>query len=235
MSIILDVFVIGIVLLCVILSAKKGFAKSIIEVAGFVAAVILAISVSGPLAELTYDKVIEPSVIKMAEESSAVADQNIEDNISLISDNIWESLPDFIKNNSADVNQDNLLDNVDIDTSDTVTGVAVKVSQTVAKPVVSKMLSALYGVIILVVLLILVKFLAKLINPLFNFSVIGKLNRTLGGVLGLLKGILIAVIFCTAVSLNVSFTKEGFLCFTREAVDNSYLVSRIISFLPFLK
>ncbi len=235
MSIILDVFVIGIVLLCVILSAKKGFAKSIIEVAGFVAVVILAISVSGPLAELTYDKVIEPSVIKMAEESSATADQNIEDNISLISDNIWESLPDFIKNNSAAVNQDNLLDNVDIDTGDTVTGVAVKVSQTVAKPVVSKMLSALYGVIILVVLLILVKFLAKLINPLFNFSVIGKLNRTLGGVLGLLKGILIAVIFCTAVSLIVSFTKEGFLCFTREAVDNSYLVSRIISFLPFLK
>lgn len=235
MSIILDVIVLGIVLLCVILSAKKGFAKSIIEVSGFVAAVILAISVSGPLAEITYDKVIEPSVIKVAEESSAAADQNIQDNISLISDKIWESLPDFVKNNSADINQNNILNSVNIDTSDTVTSVAEKVSQTVAKPVVSKMLSALYAVIILVVLLILVKFLAKLINPLFNFSVIGKLNRTLGGVLGLLKGILISAVFCAAVSLIISFTKEGFLCFTSESVENSFIVSRIISVLPFLK
>lgn len=235
MSIILDIIFLAIILLCVIFSAKKGFAKSIIEVAGFVGAVILAITVSGPLAEITYDKVVEPSVIRVAEEASVAADQNIEDNISLLSDKIWESLPDFVKNNSKDIDQNNFLDNVNIDTGDTVTGVAQKVSQTVAKPVVTKMLSALYAVIILIVLLILVKLLVKLINPLFKLSVIGKLNRSLGGVLGFLKGVLLSVIFCAAVSLIVSFTKEGFLCFTREAVEESFIVGKIISILPFLK
>ena len=235
MSIILDIVFLAIVFLCIILSAKKGFAKSIIEVAGFVAAVILAISISGPLAELTYDKLIEPSVIKVAEESSAAADQNIQDNISSISDKIWESLPDFVKNNSSDINQNNLIDSVNIDTGDTITSVAQKVSQTVAKPVVSKMLSALYAVIILVLLLIVVKFLSKLINPIFNFSVIGKLNRTLGGVLGFIKGILIASVFCAIVSIIVSFTNVEFLCFTNEAIEESLIVGKIISFLPFLK
>ncbi len=234
MSIILDVIVLAIILISVILSAKRGFAKSIIEFAGFIAAVILAIAVSGPLAELTYDKLVEPSVIKVAEDTSLAADQNIENNISLISDKIWESLPDFIKNNtSGDINQNNFLDNIDISSTDTVTDIAKNVSQTVAKPVVSKMLSALYAVIIMLILLIIVKLLAKLLNPLFNFSVIGKLNRTLGGVLGVLKGILISTVFCAAVSLIVTLTANGFLCFTREAVENSFIVSKIISFLPF--
>ncbi|MBQ8203857.1 MAG: CvpA family protein [Clostridia bacterium] len=236
MSIILDVIILAIVLLSVLLSAKRGFVKSIIEVAGFVAAIILAISVSGPLAEFTYDKVIEPSVIKIVEESAAASDEHTEGNIEAVADNIWNALPEFVRNNSVNsgINQDTFVDKIEIDTTDTVASMAQKASQTIARPIVTKMFSAFYAVVLMVVLLVIVKFIAKIVNPLFNFSIIGKLNRTLGGVLGLVKGILVSVVFCVAVSLIVSFTGNGFLCFTPEAIENSVIFSKIVSVIPFI-
>ena len=237
MSLILDGIILVLVLISVFLSAKRGFVRTIIELAGFIAAIILSITVSGPLADFTYDKIVEPSVVKIVEESASATEENTEGNLEAMADSVWNALPQFVKNNSENsgISQDTFVDKIEIDTTDTVTAMAQKASQTVAKPIVTKLFSAFYGLILMVILFVLVKFLAKIINPLFNFSVISKLNRALGGVLGLIKGILVSVVFCIAVSLLVSFTKEGFLCFTPESIENSFIFSKIVALLPFLK
>ncbi len=237
MSIALDVLILIIVLINIILSAKRGFVKTIIEVVGFVAAIILSVTASGPLANVTYDKVIEPSVIKIVEETAAASDETTQGNLQDMADSIWSSLPEFVKNSteSSGISKETFIDKIEIDTTDTVTAIATKTSQTIAKPIITKVLSAFYAVVLMIVLLVVVKIIAKIINPLFNFSIIGKANHTLGGVLGLIKGILVSMVFCVVVSLIVSFTGAGFLCFTEEAIDGSFIFSKIVSLLPFLK
>ncbi len=224
MSWVIDVIALAIILICVLVSAKRGFVKVAVEAIGFIAAAIIAFTFSMPLAEVTYDKVIEPPVIKAAVEAVGESAEH----------EAWNALPDFlIQKESAffgtTVNQftEKISENISKGTES-----AVKTaSQEIVRPVAVKLLNLLYSVILFLVLLIVVKFLAKFLNGLFSFSLVGSLNRTLGGVLGGIKGIILAVIFFLVISLIVSFSGKPFLVFSDEAIHES-IVYKIIS--PYL-
>lgn len=216
MNIILDLIVIAIIAVFAFLSAKRGFVRTLIEIVGFVLVILLANSVSTPLANLTYDKAVEPAIIKSVE--GIQADSNTAVNIEV------EALPSFVKNIADDGGvisdfENKIAENIN---SGIETAVATA-SQNVIKPVVTNILSLIYVLIITVVLLFIVNILANVINKLFSFSIIGKANKTLGGILGIIKGVIIAFVFCTLISLIVSFTENGFLIFTNEAISNSYI------------
>ena len=83
------------------------------------------------------------------------------------------------------------------------------------------LLAVLYGIIIMVILIFLVKILAKFLNGVFSFSIVGRLNRILGGIVGIPKGIIIAMLFCLVISLIVPLTYGGFLIFKTEAMEKS--------------
>ena len=72
------------------------------------------------------------------------------------------------------------------------------------------------------VFIFIVKILAKFINRLFSISLVGKLNRLLGAVVGLPKGIIVALLLCSVVALAVSFTQNGIWIFTSENMSNSW-------------
>ncbi|MFQ8953025.1 MAG: CvpA family protein [Oscillospiraceae bacterium] len=90
----------------------------------------------------------------------------------------------------------------------------------------------MYGIIIMVILIFLVKILAKFLNGVFSFSIVGKLNRILGGIAGIPKGIIIAMLFCMIISLIVSLTPDGFLIFKTEAMEKSWFFSHFSFNLP---
>ena len=213
-SIVLDLIVLVIIAVFALISAKRGFVRTLIEIVGFVLVILLANSVSTPLADYTYDKAIEPTIIK------SVEGLEIQNNISSMEAN---ALPDFV---AAIVGQETITDfqnqiNENINSGiDTAISTA---SQNVIKPITTGILSMLFVVIISIVLLFVVNILAKLINKLFSFSVVGKVNRTLGAVLGGIKGVIIAIVFCTLVALIVSIIENGFLIFTQEAINNTLI------------
>jgi len=225
MSWVIDVIALVIILICVAISAKRGFVKVAAEAIGFVAAAVIAFTFSMPLAEVTYDKVIEPPVIKAAVEAVGESAEH----------EAWNALPDFlIQKESAffgtTVNQftEKITENIAEGTES-----AVKTaSQEIVRPVAVKLLNLLYSVIIFLVLLIVVKFLAKFLNGLFSFSIVGSLNRTLGGIIGGVKGIVFAVVFCLIISLIVSFSGKPFLIFTAESIHDSIVYKIISNYLP---
>ena len=69
-----------------------------------------------------------------------------------------------------------------------------------------------------------------MLDKVFSMSLVGKINKTLGGVLGLVRGIAIAVVFAFLINLLISLT-GGFLCFTQEAVDSSNIFKLILEVL----
>ena len=85
--------------------------------------------------------------------------------------------------------------------------------------------------LIFIALIVLSKVAARLLNKLFSFSFVGKLNRLLGGILGIPKGILLALIFCMLTVLIVKVSENGFLIFTKDAVESSHIFQWIYGFL----
>ena len=71
MSITLDLIVIAIIILMVLISAKRGFVRVAVEAVGFVAAIILSLSLSTTLADVTYQKAIEPAILSSVENATA--------------------------------------------------------------------------------------------------------------------------------------------------------------------
>lgn len=228
MSIILDLIVLAIIIITVLISAKRGFVRTLIELVGFIAAVFISFTISTPLANTTYDKIIEPSIISTV--TSAV-DTAADNSAAAAVDSFWNEMPGWIKGGieKAGISKDSLGGSITENIGNGVQSAVESASQNVIKPAVTSTLALIYQVISLIILLAIVKPLAKLINKLFSFSVIGTANRVLGGVVGVPKGIIYAVAFCLLITLAVSFTQNGFLIFTGEAMEKSLFFSFVNS------
>lgn len=228
MSIILDLIVLAIIVITVLISAKRGFVRTLIELLGFIAAVFISFTISTPLANTTYDKIIEPSIVSTV--TSAV-DTAADNSAAAAVDSFWNEMPGWIKGGieKAGISKDSLGGSITENIGNGVQAAVESASQNVIKPAVTSTLALIYQVISLIILLAIVKPLAKLINKLFSFSVIGTANRVLGGVVGVPKGIIYAVAFCLLITLAVSFTQNGFLIFTGEAMEKSLFFSFVNS------
>ncbi len=222
MNIVIDLILVAIILLCIYISAKRGFVKVLIETVGFIAAIILAFTISSPLADITYDKIIEPPMIEAA--SNAVG-ENTETSA-------LEALPGFIVNSFGD-EISVFTEKIDQNLSQGTETAVRTASQQVVKPIATKLLGLLFTAILFLLLLIAVKFLAKFLNGIFSFSIIGNLNRTLGGVIGIIRGIIFVLIFCTVISIIISFTGKPFLIFSQENIQNTVLFKFFTDIIPF--
>lgn len=210
---VIDLILLGIILLVTIISAKQGFVRTVIGAVGFIVAVVVAFSVSEPLADVTYDKFVEPSIVNAAEETSA-------DTVDEKVDKVWESMPSVITDNakSLGISKEGIK-NALSDNAQSAAGDGMKVvSQKSIKPTCTKVIGAVIAMILTMLLLIVVRFLAKLINKAFSFSIVGKLNTALGGVVGIFKGIGVAIILCEIIVLIISFTDNGIWIFNNENI-----------------
>ena len=231
MSYILDAILVLIILITVFISAKKGFVRTLVEVVGFVAAIFIAFTFSSPIASAVYGKMVEPVIVKTVENVSTDTANTASDAV----DAVWQKMPSFVTDsNFLGLSKENISQQVEIETANGVTELADSVSNSFAKPVITKLLSVLISVILVVALIFVVKIVAKYINKLFSFSLIGTINKALGGILGLVKGIALAVVFCMIITLIISFTKNGFLIFTYDAIHSSYIFKFLAGFSPFI-
>ncbi len=218
MYLIIDLILIGIIAIIALISAKQGFVRAVVEVAGFIAAVLIAFSVSKPLADVTYTKGIEPAIVNSVSENAA-------DSTSQTVDAIWESLPSFITENAHNFNisKQALEESISQEAQNNAQTILVNTSQKVIKPLVVGILETVYSVILIILLSFIVKILAKLLNKVFSFSIVGKLNSTLGGILGFVKGVAITLILCEVILLIISFTENGIWIFNNENIDKTIL------------
>ena len=90
MNYLLDLIVIAIIAAVALISARRGFVRVVIELAGFIAAILITLTISTPLASLTYDKIIEPPIVSSVSKATG-------DSVTQITDDTWNALPEFIR------------------------------------------------------------------------------------------------------------------------------------------
>ena len=228
-GILLDLIIVAIIAICVVFSAKRGFMRTLLEVVGFIAAFVIAFTVSSPLADMTYDNIVEPSIVSTVEESST----NVSGDVS---EKVWNTLPGVIRKNSQKfgIKKDAFSDKVKSYVSGEVEQNAVKISQNVTKPIIVKLIGAIYSTVIVILLIFVSKFLARVINKLFSFSIIGKLNSFFGGVIGVFKGAAFALAFCMIISIVVLVSNDSFWIFTTDNIEKTHLFKLFYGISPFV-
>ena len=253
-SFLVDLILLLIIGISVFVSAKRGFVATVIGAVGFFLAIVLSLTICTPLANAAYDKLVEPALVEtVADEVEEKFEAELNDalgentdvqkldevmtEIAASSEELIASMPWYVRNyiEQSGLNTDELFSN----TSETVTPedtvrnasekVAVNISQTKIKPMVASVIATAFSVLLFVLFLIVFKLLGGIINKLFSFSIVGKLNSILGGVCGLVKGVVVAIIFCTVIYAIVSFTKNGIWIFNLENFEHTILFKLLLS------
>ena len=224
LGIILDLIIIVLISIFAFISARRGFVRTLVETVGFILIIILANSICAPLANSTYDNLIEPTIINSVDniDSKAASD---------ITDTLIEKIP--LLSDKVNVNSGIVKDFEGVLSNEINNGVKSAVSsasQTVFKPVITRVISMVYSLLITVILMYFVNLLAKLISKLITHTFLKKTNLCLGGVLGIIKGVAVACVICTVISLIISVTDNGFWIFTESAVNSSYIFKHLCFF-----
>lgn len=196
MAYIIDIILIAVFAFIVAFAVKKGFAKIALNLAATVLSYITAYIFGKPAAELLYDKavraIIEKALAERIEKSSA-------GDILTQTKGIIEALPEGLMklaekigfNATAAVES---ISNTDVSAK----GISAAVTESVLKPMIVVLLTVLCSIIIFILASIIFGFLAKLINKVFKMPLVKNVNRFLGGVVGIIQGVIILFVICSA-------------------------------------
>ena len=217
MAIWLDVIFVLIVAISIFIAMKKGFVRSLIEVIGYVLAVVLAFSFSGVVAEFLYDNFLNETIVN-----------TIETAILQNSSNVINELPSYIKmlipSSNADLNSVLQAGSINVET------ISEQVYVTI-RPIAVNVIKTIATFVIFAICLIISRILAKLLNSMFKGVVLGTANKLLGGVLGAVKGVVIGSVFSLCVYLATVLPSVSFLDFATDALYNSFICKSVVNFI----
>ncbi len=229
MSLILDIILIAILVAFIAAAVKKGFMLSLLELVAVIAAFGLAFSFSPVVAQGVYDGIVEDAMISSLEEQID-ANVNAAD-IAETAELTLSVLPDFVVSlaSSAGVNVEEIKETIstaNLSSENLATELVTKVAQ----PIVVGVLTAVFFIILAILLCFVLKIVAKLLSKVFNLPLIGKVNKTLGGILGAIKGIVVLVFVCTILNLALA-NGDGELS---TAVNESFVINILDYVNPFI-
>lgn len=219
---IFDIALLVILIICVIYGCVKGFLSMFVAFVGRIAAVILALILSSFFAKYAYSTFIEPQV---TETVNAKVEEILETDKNAAAEEIinkaTEGMPEFIKNSALSCS--NL---IKID-DDKKAEIADTIEESVISPIVSSAMQIVIFIILLTIFLIIVKFLSKSFGEINDWPIVGKLNRFLGGVLGMVNAAVIVIVAVFVIKGVVLLSGNDLKIFNNETIENSKVFSYI--------
>ncbi len=230
MSIILDLAVVAVVVICIILAAKKGFVRTLIDLIGFVAAIAVAFTLSSPISSFLYEKTIEPPVSKAVYSAVDKSLGETTESAKEAINKLFDSLPAGVSKlaDKTGYSADALAEKMQSATDSEE--ISNQICANVIEPAISTIVKYIVAILLFVITLILMKFVSKFINSLFKGALLGTANLVLGGALGACKGIIFVAIGCMAISLIAGLISNNSLS---DAIDNTRIFKTILNLIPF--
>ncbi|NLN81691.1 MAG: CvpA family protein [Clostridiales bacterium] len=208
MAYILDGLVIIIFLLAVWLGYRRGFFKSIIQLAGCFIAVMFASTLSAPLSSGIYNQFISGTVQKQIE---ARIEKAGSDSVETALGGVLEELPDSVVNalsmfdlGTAEQVKDKLADSLD----GSVTQISQQIEEKVVRPAAVSLLRVLCFFILCILFIVVVGVVASMVGKILRLPVLRQADGLLGGVLGAAQGVVLVFVAVTVMSLIASTSKS---------------------------
>ncbi len=203
MSIIIDIVLAASGILTIYFAYKRGFVSTVISLIGLLLALVLASYLGLAAADYIYEDVV----------GDKIAQNVIDDFRSDSSRDVNDILPKYISNyfkNSGEKANDVLSGNFALST----------IKKAIKTPVTA-LITVVIFLILFIVFLLLFRWIAKLAGLINKIPVIGKLNSLLGGMLGIVKALLIVYLLCFILSKSIMLTQNGII--TADDLKSSYI------------
>lgn len=217
-----DIVVIVVLIVCIIYGSVKGFLSIFTSFVGKILAFILALLLSGTLARLTYNSFIEP---KIAETISTKIEETLNNNENATSKEIiekaTEGMPEFIRKTAL-----SFADTITIN-DEKSSEISKTIEESVVSPIVLSALEILIFIILLTIFLIMVKFLTKAFGEVNEIPIIGKFNKLLGAVAGIIYAVAIIIVISYLVKGMVLLTGNDNEILNNDTIENSKIFSYI--------
>ena len=229
MAYVFDLIIVCTLIFMIVIGYRRGFVQSLVQIAGYVLAFVLALSLSTPIANAVFDGAIAEGVETKLTESFVGA---VDGSPSEKANAFIEGLPGpiasaLLKNESVTDTLRDLDENLELS--------AQKFAETVVenaiRPVVVSLIRIVLFILLFILLSLAIKLLAKLFKPLTNLPLIRQVDGVLGAVLGLLKGIVFVLAFVSILQLVAALSPaDG--AFTQETLDGGLLIGWIADINP---
>ncbi|MCL2055818.1 MAG: CvpA family protein [Oscillospiraceae bacterium] len=200
-----DLAAAAIIVLCVFICYRQGFARTVIALLSYAAAAVAARMLAPVIAEIAYDSVIRDAITAavMKELDSAVSGR-IPLLILPLLPFLSRIMPDSITAQS---------------TEQLVEGV---IESTVRAPVVSLLSGVMFFVVFCAVLM-LSRLVSRMFSGLYRIPVIGTADAVLGGIAGMIQAALILFVGSFAVKLAVSITGDTVWWLNTAVFEGTYI------------
>lgn len=234
-ALILDIAFCCTVVYIVWMSYKRGFLQSLIQTIGYLVSGIVAFFGSRILADACYQLFFRDRLQAGIEDALiASADQNdFAEKIGAVLD----SLPKIVQNllAASGLGADTLADRLSGSVEDSAHELSLIIQQTVLYPVLSSLLRGLAFLLLFTAAMILVRCLIKAVGTVRHIPLIGSLNALLGGIMGLVRALVIWLVVAVAIGFVVDIT-GGYSWLNHDSMRESLIFGKFYqlarSFLP---
>lgn len=227
---VLDIILVAAMALTVFLGYRRGFLRTMIQLVGWVAALVVALTLSTPAATFTFDTFFAKGIeTQLTETFNGIAGEP-----SAMLEGLVEKLPSPI--GTALENNPHLLEtleNLDESAADTAQSLAVSVANTVVRPLVVSLLQFLIFLVLFLLLLVVIRLLEKLVKPIRKLPLIRQADAILGAVLGALKGVVFVMLLTALLQWLVTMGVTG-NWITADTLKDTALVNWVSQFNPLI-
>ena len=203
LSLVLDAILVLILVMTIIDGRRKGFFTTIFSLLATVIAVVVARGYSAPLAEWANENFVHNIAVNaLANSISAYIGDG--------SQAIINAIPDYITNaaQSSGVAIQDIVSN--LGSSVDATSISEQIYSGIYGIIILPVLSVIAFLIIFAISKFVLSFAVRLIDRIFRLPVLKGLNKTLGGVIGAVKGVLIIGIISVLLVVSAPIMPEEF-------------------------
>ena len=206
-----DILVIAAVWFYMRRASKRGFLRTVIQMAAYIAVIIASSLISQAAAPMIYQRIVEPSL-----------QNSIQEKTQETGETIYELMPDKFLSRLGVTQEDldNLLESVSPE----------ELLEKAADETIAPLVTSIIGMLVFVACFALLSMVAsgilsalKIINYIPG---LGALNSLLGGAIGILQGLLMVYVFAILLHAIFGMYPDGWWLFTEQSAQNSYLFSR---------
>lgn len=231
MPLVLDAAVIVMVFWTVYTSASKGFVASVIDLIGYVAALVGSRIISKFVSQMLYDSVLRPLLIDRV--SDVLNEYFTVDQLIGELDKIFDELP-AVLTNAINLDSRNLIAGLQ-QNSGMGTNLAAGFTDAIVGPAVIGILQIVLFLVLFSVTLYAVHMLSSLFQEMYRLPVVGAANSILGGAVGMLESILLIFAFTTLLKLIFVLSGNAISWLNTDTVRASNILSKLYEYNPLLK
>lgn len=223
---VIDILLICIFLAAVLVAAKKGIVRTVLDIAAFVLTVLLAAQIASPIAKTLYSSCMSDRIEAKIEETLTTGEAATNTKKAAA---VLESVPGFVKGylEKSGINADTLAQKIASGQAGKDT--ASYLETELAQPICEAVLTGILFLLFCAVLGGLLQWVAGGIAKLFKLPIVKTANAALGAVFGALKG---AVLVYIAVALLVFLAPRASDGKIQQAVHDSQVVTFTEQYLP---